>query len=116
MIPVFPDFIFVDDDGIERTSLSNVVRSEMEVGPQKTRPIQSVGFYNLTMNVSICDEDLGNFLNWFRSELKYGSNWFLMNDPLDGVQRRFRFLTYEITWRKRGSLLTSSFELEAYDV
>lgn len=115
MIPYFPDFVFVNDDSIQRQNVPNVLRSEMETGPQKTRPIQSVGFFNVQMEISICDEKLNDFRKWFNLDLKSGANWFLMNDPFDGVLRRFRFLTYDLNWRKRGDILAASVSLEAYD-
>lgn len=115
MIPNFPDFIFLDDSSIERDQVPNVVRSDMDIGPAKTRPIQSVGFFNISFSVSICEDKLFDFRKWYNKDLKYGANWFIMNDPLDGVERRFRFLEYNNRWQKRGSILINRFTLEAYD-
>lgn len=115
MISSFPGFIFVDDNSLVRDNVSNILRSSMEVGPQKTRPIQSTPLFNLTMSVSICEKDLLLFRQWFNGETNFGSNWFMMNDPFDGTRRRFRFLDPEFSWRKNGDVLTTSFILEAYD-
>lgn len=114
MIKTFPTFIFVDDNSLRRISVPNVIRSEMETGPQKTRPIQTDGFFNVAMSVSICTDKLTEFRSWFKS-IKSGADWFLMRDPFDGTTRRFRFVEYENEWQKRGNLLTNSFMLEAYD-
>lgn len=114
MIPSFPKYVFIDDSSLERINIPNVLRSEMETGPQKTRPIQSVPMFNIRMNISICEDDLLNFKTWFK-DLKFGSNWFLMNDPFDGTERRFRITNYDLSWKKLGDLLTSAIVVEAYD-
>lgn len=116
MIPSFPDYIFIDDSTLQRVTMDNVVKSEMEIGPQKSRPKQSVPMYQISMSVSICDDKLNTWRAWFRNELGSGAYWFLMNDPFDGVRRRFRFVETEINWSKSGSLLQTGFVLEAYDV
>lgn len=110
----FPNYIFIDDTSLQRVSMENVIRSEMEVGPQKTRPIQSVPLFQVSMDVSLCDPKLLDWRMWWR-DIKYGSNWFLMNDPFDGTKRRFRFVETEISWTKSGNIYRSSFVLEAYD-
>ena len=115
MIPSFPSYIFVDDSSLQRVTMPNVLRSEMEIGPQKTRPIQSEGFFQVSMQVSICCSKLNEFRAWFKNELKFGANWFLMPDPFDGTERRFRFVEYELNWSKSGDVLLSQFILEAYD-
>lgn len=110
----FPSFVFIDDTSLQRVSMENVIRSEMEVGPQKTRPIQSVPLFQVSMDVSLCDPKLIDWRIWWR-DINYGSNWFLMNDPFDGTVRRFRFVDTEIVWNKSGNIYRSSFVLEAYD-
>lgn len=115
MIPSFPKYIFIDDSSLQRATVDNVLRSDMDIGPQKTRPIQSIPMFQITFDASICDDKLLNFRTWFRNDLGSGAYWFLMNDPFDGTQRRFRFAETEITWTKLGTLLGSKFVLEAYD-
>ena len=115
MIPKFPDFVFINDEGLARRSKNNVLRSEMEVGPQKTRPIQSVPMAEYEISISICDEQLTAWRTWFQESIGSGSYWFLMNDPFDGVSRRFRFVDAEINWGKNGNLLQTTIMIEAYD-
>ena|SRR5690606_20765654 len=111
----FPEYIFIDDSSLQRVSMNNVIRSEMEIGPQKTRAIQSIPLFQTSMNVSLCDDKLSNWKSWF-SSIRYGQNWFLMNDPFDGIKKRFRFVDTEISWSKTGNLYQTQFVLEAYDV
>lgn len=115
MIPSFPKYVFINDQGLQRSMMNNVVRSEMEVGPQKTRPIQSTPMFQAAMEITICDDKLTAFRTWFRNDIGSGAYWFLMNDPFDGVKRRFRFVNYDFSWSKMGTLLKTSIVLEAYD-
>lgn len=115
MMTNLPAYVFIDDSTLSRQDVPNVLRSEMEVGPQKTRPIQSIPLYNLGANISVCLEDFDLFRAWYRNDLKSGAYWFLMNDPFNGVKRRFRFAAYDLTWQKTGNLMSASVTLEAYD-
>lgn len=115
MIPSFPNYVFINDQGLQRVSVENTIRSEMEIGPQKSRPIQSVPMFQVSMNISICDDKLTEWRTWWRTQIGSGAYWFLMNDPFDGTRRRFRFVTGELSWQKDGNLLISQAVLEAYD-
>lgn len=115
MIPSLPGYVFIDDATLQRAYMPNVLRSEMEVGPQKTRPIQSKPMFQTSMDISICLKDLGSFNQWFRESIGFGSYWFLMNDPFDGTRRRFRFVSYDYSWRKVGDLMQTNIVVEAYD-
>lgn len=111
----FPSFIFIDDRSLVRAYQNNVLRSQMEVGPQKTRPIQSKPLMQISFNVSIHVDDLNNFNNWFYDDIGSGAYWFMLKDPFTGENKRFRFSSSEFAWSKVGNVLTSSFVLEAYD-
>src|SRR5690554_3603115 len=111
----FPDFVFVDDTTLIRTSLVNTVRSEMEAGPDKVRSKQTIPMFNVTFVASLSSEDLREFRAWHLNVLRSGSGWFFMNDPFDGTRRRFRFLDEEIAWEKVGNLLQARLHLESYD-
>lgn len=115
MIPRLPDYIFVDDSSLQRKNRDNVLRSEMEVGPQKTRPIQSRPMFEVNFSVSICEDKLSAFNTWWREQIAYGAFWFRLNDPFDGETKRFRFTETVITWKKRGTVFESTFSLEGYD-
>lgn len=115
MVPAFPNYIFINDDGLSRAEIENVRRSEMEVGPSKQRPIQCKSMFNLRFSVSICDDDLSSFYEWFHGDIKSGAFWFLLKDPIDGIEKRFRFVNKELNFQKRGQIYTTDFQLEAYN-
>ena len=58
---------------------------------------------------------LKSFKSWFREQLSYGSSWFLMIDPIDGEEKRFRFVNTQIQWSKLNDIYTSQFSLEFID-
>lgn len=116
MIPSFPNFIFIDDSTLSISYLDNVLRSEMEVGPQKTRPIACKPMFQISFTARVCGiADFNSYKSWYNSELSYGANWFLMIDPIDGVQKRFRFANTQIQWAKSNDIFSSTFSLEAMD-
>lgn len=116
MIPIFPTYIFINDNSLTREIQENVLRSELEVGPVKTRPVQCRPMFQVQFTVNIFEDDYSNFLTWFRTSVAYGSYWFLLNDPFDGVQKRFRFVNTQIAFQKANHLYQGTFLLESYDV
>ena len=116
MMPKFPNYAFIDDQSLRRIEVSNVVRSEMDAGPEKTRPKLSVPMFQIAMDISICVSKLNDFRAWKRNEIGSGAYWFLLNDPYDGTERRFRFFQHDGEWIKIGEdVLKTSIVLEAYD-
>lgn len=116
MIPKFPNFIFIDDSTIGTVYLENIVRSEMEVGPQKTRPMSCKPVFQISFTARVCGlEDFNRYKFWFNQDLSYGANWFLMIDPIDGVEKRFRFAGTQIQWAKTNDIFTALFSLESID-
>lgn len=115
MIPSFPRYVFIDDSSLQKAYQSNIIRSEMEIGPQKTRPIQSVRMFQISFKASICDDKEQDFNAWFTNDIGSGGYWFLLSDPFNGTKRRFRFVNTEFAWKKSGNLLQTTFVLEAYD-
>jgi hypothetical protein len=110
----FPRFIFIDDTTIEREQPQNILRSEMEVGPQKTKPIQSIPLFNISFEIALPFHRFKDYNDWFKS-VRYGADWFLLRDPIDGALKRFRIVEYD-TFKKEGSLMRSRVKVEAYDV
>lgn len=110
----FPKYIFIDDTTIETGPADNVLRSEMEVGPQKTRPIQSIPMIETRFEIAISESRLGEFKNWIRS-IGYGSQFFIMFDPTDGVEKKFRIVEMDAL-AKSGTLYRSRLTVESYDL
>lgn len=109
-----PSYIFVNDLTIRIAKMPNVLRSEMEAGMQRTRKLQSRTTKQYSCELSICTDKEASFDEWFDSDLASGAFWFLMNNPINGKEQRFRFVEYEITWTKTGDVLTSPIILESY--
>ena len=114
MIINLPNYVFIDDSTVVSKNSNNVIRSEMETGPVKTRPIQSIPMKQMVMTISITRENFAAFDTWFRVTLNWGSNFFFFNDPITGVSTRYRFFDTELEWQKRGTILTCEITLECY--
>lgn len=112
----FPKFVFINDSTLVRRDVNNVLRSDMETGPAKTRPIQSVPLYNVSAEIAYNIARHSDWRSFWRNDIGFGAYWFLMKDPFDGVLRKFRFLETEIDWQKSGNLMKATVSLEAYDV
>lgn len=116
MIPSFPDFIVIDDSTLTIAYMDNVVRSQVEVGPQKTRPIACKSMFQISFTARLCGlYDFNRFKFWFNQELYSGASWFLLIDPIDGTEKRFRFANTKISWSKSSEIYSSTFTLEAMD-
>lgn len=111
----FPKYIFIDDSTVNHSYQPNVIRSEMDVGPQKTRPIQSRPLYSIAFGVAIPVRRFPEFQTWFFTTLRSGTSWFLLKDPIDGTEKRFRFVETDLEWTKSGNLMRSAFVIEAYN-
>lgn len=113
IIPEFPDYVFIDDNSIRMEIQNNVFRSEMEVGPNKTRPIACKPMTQVSFTGSICGLlDFNSFQAWFKNEVSFGSSWFLLIDPFDGIEKRFRFVETNLSWAKSEEIYSTSFSLE----
>lgn len=115
MMPSMPKYVFIDDSTLQRVNAPNVLRSDMEVGPQKTRQIQSVPLFQVAMSISVCKDDFNSWRQFFNTDLRHGSLWFLMKDPFDGTLRRWRFVETDLTWAKLGTVMVSQVVIESYD-
>lgn len=115
MMPSFPDYVFINDQSLQRMDVPNILRSQMETGAEKTRPIQNIPMFRIQAEITICEDKITDFRTWYKNSLGHGAYWFLMNDPFDGTRRRFRFVEYNNNWQKRGTILTQTIILEAYD-
>lgn len=109
----FPKFVFIDDSTVDRGMPDDIVRSEMEVGPQKTRPKQNAPLYQVSFEASIPSRKFQEFNSWYRNDIKR-TGWFMLYDPVDGIRKRFRIVEME-SWKKFGTLMRSTMTLEAYD-
>ena len=116
MIPRFPEYVFIDDSTLVYQGQDNVIRSQMEVGPQKTRPIACKPTSQISFTARVCgNNDFKSFKDWFKDSISYGSDWFLLNDPITGDEYRYRFANTGIQWAKSGNIFTATFNLETFN-
>lgn len=115
MMVKMPEYVFIDDSTLTRSYVDNILRSQTESGPMKTRPIQNVPMFQVSFTARIHSSRFAEFNNWFKYTVGFGAYFFLMRDPFDGTERRFRFSEASFSWAKTGNLMSTNFVLEAYD-
>ncbi len=65
---------------------SQVLRSDMEVGPARVRRITSARNDQVSLSVELSAAQVQIFRNWFDGDLAGGSNWFVgLSLDLDGT-------------------------------
>ena len=113
MTPEFPKYVFIDDASLSRQKPENVVRSEMDAGPAKVRPISKHPVYTYEFSISFNVKNFSDFLLWLQDDLNEQTNWFLMKDPFSGKVKRFRIVEID-DFRKSSTLVHSSMRVETY--
>lgn len=70
----------------------NVIRTQMDAGPPKTRRRSTAGPLRWKMgHPAYTTAELATFLRWFRVDAAHGSLSFDMTDPVFGGTKSFRF-------------------------
>lgn len=115
-MPKFPDWIFINDETLQRFEIDNLVKSEMEIGPQKTRPKQSVPLFNTTIDISFTEDKYNDWITWKRDDLQFGASWFLMKDPFNGEKIKARIINNDSALQKKGNLIFTQLIIESYNV
>lgn len=114
-MPRFPDWIFINDETLTRNEVDNLVKSEMETGPQKTRPKQSRPLFNTSFEISFSAEKYNEWISWKNNEINYGASWFVMNDPFNGERIIARIVNNDAPMQKRGLLIFIQLTVESYN-
>lgn len=68
-----------------------VIRSEMDVGPEKVRRRSTRPIDTYTCSIDIYQTDVNTFKQFFNTTLNGGVNSFYFNDPLTGTTEVFKF-------------------------
>jgi hypothetical protein len=71
---------------------ANLDRTDMETGPAKTRPRQSLTTIERPVTYLFTAVEKAAFKTWFKTTAKYGSLWFNWVDPDDGVTKDARIV------------------------
>ena len=70
-------------DSFEYKMDDNVLRSEMDNGPEKTRVKYTKNFDTISGSLLMSTTELNTFLTWYRTTLLFGVEQFYFPDPLD---------------------------------
>ena len=114
-MPRFPEWVFINDETLTRSAVSNLVVSEMETGVPKTRPKQSNPLFLTSMDCSIEFEKYSEWMSFVNNDLKYGASWFIMIDPFDGRRIKAKIMNPEEQMQKRGNLVFMKLNIMSYN-
>ena len=113
----FPNYAILLFEGFAENPASNVSRTEMESGPPKQATTSSRGMVERPVVYALeSPAQYQSFKDWVKS-IGGGADWFLWNDPVDGVQKPARIVSGQISYKPRVSTLQSwraSFSLETW--
>lgn len=82
---------FLLDGYGEEPQLSHL-RTEMEGGIPKQRPRSSLEMMKRAATVLFTQSEYAQFKTWRRDTVNNGTDWFTLDDPLDGVSKSFRII------------------------
>lgn len=100
-----PSYVGILRDGFaEQRGKGGLVRSQMESGPAKQRRVATRTM--VTRSVRLRIDTKANYLafvEWFKTDLAMGADWFTFTDPVDGVIKLGRFVGGEYSASPQGS-------------
>lgn len=79
-------------DGLSGKRKTNVIRTEMDAGPAKTRQRYSVSIKNFIGSVILNEEQREILETWYKTTLANGALRFVMKDPQTLLTGEFRFV------------------------
>jgi hypothetical protein len=110
----FPSYAHLVVDGYDETADYSVLRTDMDDGgPAKQRPRRTLPV--VTRNASLFVGSLAErqaFIDWMKTDLSGGTDWFDWNDPADGATKRARIVSGKVTWTSPGGVWLGKIQLE----
>lgn len=79
-------------DGLSAKKKNNVVRTQMDVGPQKVRKRYTISSKEFTGTLLLTESQREILESWYDTTLESGSLRFIMKDPQTQENGEFRFL------------------------
>jgi len=70
----------------------NVIRSDVEIGPAKTRRRYTLPIINVKAGMVMTGDELKIFDTFYHGALMSGALRFLFRDPVSGTEKEFRFI------------------------
>jgi len=101
-----------DQDQFSYKPEDNLIRSDMEMGPEKTRPRFTASRTFISGSMEMTVAEWTTLLSFYESTLVYGSLEFDWSDPVDGTNASFRFREPPGIVSTRGDLFTVSINVE----
>ncbi|AZW31500.1 hypothetical protein CS343_15135 [Bordetella bronchiseptica] len=102
---LLPGYAERPDYGVLRTDMDGGIAKQR---PQYTTPIVT---REVTLQVPSRVEKL-SFDAWFGKEIAGGSDWFLWEDPIDGVVKQGRIVGGALQWTSPGRVWRAAVQLE----
>ena len=114
----FPAYAKIAENYEEQRGKNGVIRSTVESGPPKHRRTQTR--LMVTRPLTLYIETKANYLlwvDWVKTTLQSGNDWFTWTDPVDGVAKQGRILNGEYTAKPAGGmrLWTITLTLETWE-
>ena len=112
MIPKWPCYIFINDDSVQETKISNQIRTDFDRGLAQSRPLNTLSIYQMQFQIYVEIKDYLDFDKWLNETLRHRSQYFLMKCPIRGEEYRFRFLDENIRFTKNVDVMEATVNLE----
>ncbi|APZ51223.1 hypothetical protein [Salipiger abyssi] len=115
-MPDWPESLpfFAAVDSMQRSGPEGaVLRTRMDKGPEKVRRRTSATTMTRSGEMpSLTLDQLHQFETFFREDLGMGAMRFSASDPLDGLEREFRFIgSYDVRRRGQKFAVTATLEI-----
>lgn len=103
MLPRFPEYASVLDEGFTEESNYGVLRTEMDNGMAKQRARWSKAVIKRTVQVFVKNNsEKTQFDHWVRDELHGGAGWFEYDDPISQNRCKARIVNGVVNWSTPG--------------
>ncbi len=97
---------------VQSAVVDNVVRTEMETGPQKQRLKDRVFYMRHSGEMRIKTAKLSTFLDFFNLDADQGCTPFEWSDPFTAATKMYRFIGQPSINHISGDLVSVSFTVE----
>lgn len=94
MAEIFPSALqeLLNQAGFTQELGSVIIRSKMDVGPEKVRQRFTKGIDKFSCTIDMDYDDYATLTTFFKTTLSGGSKTFLYDHPMTGVESEFRFI------------------------
>lgn len=88
----FPSYVTIKRDGFSENRESALLRSEVESGPPKQVRIKTAVLVTRPCRLQFTSKtDYQSFVEWYKTNLNEGADWFTWVDPVSGSSLTARF-------------------------